>query len=99
MTDNLQTVIEAAEQLSPSEQLELIEAVSRSLQDKYPPRQVLETMKKLTPSETIPPAIKRAMPLRDLSQLKADFWPEEETADDINAFIEQQRQADLLREQ
>jgi hypothetical protein len=99
MTDNLQTVIEAAEQLSPNEQIELIEAVSRSLQNKYLPQRVLETVQELFPAKTIPAEIKRTMPVQDLSQLKANFWPEDETADDINTFIEQQRRADLLREQ
>jgi hypothetical protein len=32
--------------------------------------------------------------ITDLDALAADFWPEDESADDINAYIESQRRAD-----
>lgn len=34
----------------------------------------------------------------NLASLKAEFWPEDETAEDINQFIVEQRQADRLRD-
>lgn len=99
MTDTLQTMIEAVEQLSPNEQLELIATVSRALQKQYQPQRIYGRIQEFVPADSLPVDIKRSAPLKDLSQLKAAFWPEDETADDINEYIEQQRREDLLREQ
>ncbi len=99
MTETLQTVIEAVEQLSPDEQLELIATVSRALQKQYQPQRTYAKSQEFAPADSIPAAIKRSLPLKDLSQLKAAFWPEDETAEAINEYIEQQRREDLLREQ
>lgn len=35
-----------------------------------------------------------APPIQNVAQLKADWWPQEETADDINDFVRQLRQGD-----
>jgi hypothetical protein len=43
--------------------------------------------------------VRRATPVTDLAELGADFWPEDETADDINDFIARQRAADRLSDQ
>jgi hypothetical protein len=37
-------------------------------------------------------------PIQNKAQLKAEWWPEEETADDLNEFVRQLRQDDLRRE-
>ena len=94
MTENLQTVIEAVEQLSPDDQLELIASVSRSLQKQYQPKRAPA----FALPDAIPAEVRRTSPLQHISQLKADFWPVDETADDINDYLEQQRREDLLRE-
>jgi hypothetical protein len=99
MTDRLRAVIDSVAQLPPNEQLELIEEISRSLKNQYQPKVMRGRLEEFVPAESVSIPIKRTPPVQDLAQLKADFWPEEETADDINAFIEQQRREDLLREQ
>jgi len=35
-------------------------------------------------------------PLSDITMLKADFWPEDESADEFIGFVEQQHQEDRL---
>jgi hypothetical protein len=99
MTKQLQTVIDAAERLSPDEQLELIATVSRALRKQYHPQQIAVRTQGFAPADSLPAEFKRTAPVQDLSQLKADFWPADETADDINEYIAQQRREDLLREQ
>ena len=42
----------------------------------------------------IPAEVKRTEPVTDLLQLVADFWPQDETADDINTYIAMQRTED-----
>ena len=39
-------------------------------------------------------AAQQTPPVSDLSTLRADFWPEDESADDFIAFVEQQRRED-----
>jgi len=45
---------------------------------------------------SIPAFVKRTSPATDLDQLGADFWPDDESADDINTLIAEQRAADRL---
>lgn len=80
----VQRVLDEAQQLSPVEQLQLIQALSQALQQRY----------EQTPTDTIPALVKRTLPVTNLDQLGADFWPDDESADDINAFIAEQRAAD-----
>ena len=88
MTANVQRVFQAVEQLSPAEQLELIQVISQALLRRY---QQVET-------DAIPQYVKRTPPVTDLAQLAADFWPDDESADDINTYITEQRHKDLMRE-
>jgi len=44
----------------------------------------------------IPASVRRSQPVTSLDQLAAEFWPEDESADDINNFIAQQRTADRM---
>lgn len=98
MTENLKAAINVVTQLTPDEQLELIATVSRSLQKQYQPKHTYMRSQEFVSPDNIPAEVKRTPPLRDISQLKADFWPTDETADDINNFVEQQRKDDLQRE-
>jgi hypothetical protein len=92
-TQHLQRAIEAAQPLSPREKYELIEVISRSLvqADALESRSATflrgRTLDDLI-AEQQPPVI------TDIATLAADFWPEDETADDINAYIDAQRHAD-----
>ncbi len=99
MTEHLQTVFNTIAQLTPDEQLELIATVSLSLQKQLQPRRIRLSIQEFAPSDIIPAGVRRTPPLQKISQLKAGFWPEDETADDINNYLEQQRKEDLLREQ
>ena len=88
MTTSVERVFRAVQHLSPAEQLELIQAISQSLQRQYQPIN----------ADAIPPSVKRTPPITDLTHLAADFWPEDESADDINAYVAQQRREDRMRE-
>lgn len=88
MTTSVERVFRTVQNLSPAEQLELIQAISQSLRQHYQQIQ----------SDAIPEHVKRTAPITDLEQLAADFWPEDESADDINAYITQQRHADRLKD-
>ncbi|HEY8601251.1 MAG TPA: hypothetical protein VIL85_22660 [Thermomicrobiales bacterium] len=80
MNTAVRAVYLAARRLSSAEQRELIGELSASLQ---PPISDEASQLGQTP------------PVTDLAALKADFWPTDETADDINAFVAQQRAEDL----
>lgn len=88
MTVNVERVFQAAQQLSPTEQLELIQVISQALR---------RTVAK-SEMDTIPAGVRRTTPVWDLSIFAADFWPEDETADEINAFVAQQRADDRMRD-
>lgn len=89
MTVNVERVFHAAQHLTPAEQLELIQVISQSL------------WRKVTQSEidAIPANVKRTDPITDLTHLVADFWPHDETADEINAYVALQRAADRAHDQ
>lgn len=78
----------AARQLPPVEQLQLIQDLLQGIAQSYPQT-----------GSTIPATVRRAPPVTTLDDLVAPFWPEDETADQINDYIGQQRAADRLRDQ
>jgi hypothetical protein len=86
MTMNVQRLFRDAQQLPPSEQLELIQVISQSLSQRF----------QQSEDSAIPSDVGRTVPVRDLGQLVADFWPEDESADDINSYTMQQRHEDRL---
>ncbi len=89
----LQTIIEAAQALSPLEQLDLISALSRALHRNY-----LQTL----PAEDFwkPKTLEQHLqaqqtrPVADIAGLRADFWPEDESSVDLIAYIYEQRRED-----
>jgi hypothetical protein len=96
-TTTVEAVVAAAEQLSPSEQLQVIQALTRVLQQRFP----LTTARPSVSSETridLPATVRRTAPVADLRDFAGDFWPDDETADDINDFLAQQRAADRMRD-
>ena len=88
MTTSVERVFRTVQNLSPAEQLELIQVISQSLQQHY--QQIA--------SDTIPEHVKRTVPVTNLEQLAADFWPADESADDINAYIAHQRRDDRRKD-
>lgn len=95
MTAKLQALIDSAQQLTPVEQVELINALSRFLDQNYHQESSItdfwqtKSTEQIIASQKIPPA-------SDISALKADFWPNDESADDFIEFVQQQRQEDCL---
>jgi hypothetical protein len=70
------------------EQFQLIQELLRGLERGYQ-----------MPGDAIPVGVRRAAPVTDLAELAADFWPEDETADDINDYIARQRADDRMSDQ
>lgn len=95
MTVQLQQVLTDARTLSAREKLELLQAISQDLQQIYDlsegatqfwnPRSLAEIV-----------ALQATPIVMNIDNLAADFWPEDETADDINDYIAAQRRADRL---
>jgi len=97
MDISVKAVIDAAQQLSPVEQLEIIEALSRSIKLGYTEMHRNGDIVSSSGVD-IPAYVKRTPPITDLAYLAADWWPEDESADDINNFIAEQRRQDALSE-
>jgi hypothetical protein len=92
-TTRLQEVIQAIQELSPLEQLELIQALSKSVQASYLGRSSAEDFWK---PRTLADHIREQQPrpVSDIADLVADFWPEDESADDLVSYIYGQRLED-----
>ena len=94
MNMRLQDLIDAAQRLSPRERLDLISAVSHSLQYTYAEVESTDFWE--------PKSLEKHMQLQgtsvvtDIAELRADFWPEEETSDDLIEYIYRQRAEDRL---
>ena len=93
----LQTLIDAAQELSPPEQLSLISAITQFLYHNYSPQ--LHSAADFWVPKTLEEHIQaqQTQPITSIADLKADFWPEDESADDFIDYIYQQRQEDRLR--
>jgi hypothetical protein len=92
-TEQLQHAIEVARTLSPREKYELIEVIAHSLVQ----TDALEALSAaFLRGRTLDELIAEQQPpvINDIAALAADFWPEDESADDINAYIDAQRHAD-----
>lgn len=96
MRIKVQDVLEEARQLSPVEQLDLIRALSESLQIQY--RQAT-SQPQATDQDAIPSSVKRTNPVTNLDEYAADFWPDDESIDELNTFIRQQRESGRLSDQ
>jgi hypothetical protein len=96
MTHQLQTVLEAARALPPLEQLELIQELTQFLQENYP--FALNAVTFWSPRSLEELAQDQATPVvSDVRTLAVDFWPADESADDIIDFVAARRRADPLR--
>lgn len=94
----VQTVVAAAQQLSPNEQFEVLEALTRLLHQQYTtvPREGMAG-DSITIMSPLPP-LRRTAPVTNLADFAADFWPAHETADEVNRFIATQRAADRMHD-
>ncbi len=97
MTPQLKRVIADARTLSPRDKLELLEVLSRDLQETYALAQESATFWTTRSIDEIVQA-QAAPVITDVSALAVDSWPEDESADDLNQFIAEQRRTDRLRD-
>ena len=97
MTVKLQTLLEEIQELSPSEQLELIHIISFTLSrhsQKTFSKQDVWTTKTL--EEIV--ASQQVAPITNIDELAGDFWPEDESVNDFITYIYQQRQEDRVKD-
>ena len=95
-TTTVQAVVAAAQQLSPTEQLEVIQALTRVLQQRYLHAEARPTV--VDDIIVLPATVRRTPPVINLRDFAGDFWPDDETADDINDYLTQQHAADRMRD-
>jgi hypothetical protein len=89
----LQNLVEAAQELSPLEQSELISTISHSLHRNY--QQTVDFWEPKTLEQLI--QAQQTQPITNIADL-AGSWPEEESVDDFIEYIYQQRREDRLRD-
>ncbi|MCS6839852.1 MAG: hypothetical protein NZ701_03655 [Roseiflexus sp.] len=94
MTPQLQQVLDAARTLSLNDKLELLEVISRDVRQWYAFNAASEAF---WSPRSIDEIAQTAPVITDIRALAVDFWPEDETADDFNQFVTQQRRADRMR--
>jgi len=96
MTTRVQALVDAAQELSPLEQLELISTISQSIHRNYQQTQLaVDFWEPKTLGQHIQAQL--TQPVTNIADLVADFWPEEESANDFIAYTYQQRREDCLR--
>lgn len=90
---SLHALIQASSKLSPVEQLQLIAAISESLYRKHSSRLIREENDVGQKTNGVSGHI-----VADISELVGVFWPEEESADDVNAFLYALRDEERTRD-
>jgi hypothetical protein len=88
--------MEAAQKLSPLEQLDLISALSRALHRNYLQTLPVEGFWKPKTLEQHIQA-QQTQPVADIAALCGDFWPEDESSDDLIQYIYEQRREERLK--
>ena len=96
MNTKLQALVDAAQELSASEQLELISHIAQSLGQRYEHTHPADFWQPKTLAQLIED--QGVQPVGDIKELTADCWPEEESIDDFLEFIQRQRHEDILLE-
>jgi hypothetical protein len=97
MTAKLQALIAEIQELSPSEQWELIHTISFVLSRRSQKTFAQEDIWKSTSLEEII-ASQGVLPMTNIEDLAGDFWPENESADDFITYIYQQRREDRVKD-
>lgn len=96
MSTRLNSLIKAVRDLSPSEQLQLIRAVTEVLDISCRQDQFSDFLKPKSIDEII--EARKIPPVSDLADLAGDFWPQDESSDALIDYIYKQRQEDALRD-
>lgn len=95
MTRQLEMAIQTVKQLSMQEKIELLEVISNDLAETSMLRH--ETSRFWAAPTLSDLAARQGIPVvTDLRTLVTDFWSPDETADDLNNFVEERRRADRL---
>jgi hypothetical protein len=90
MTQELATVIRTIRALSQRDKLEILHVITHDLQQGYALAEGTTAFWSPRSLEELITA-QNAPIIDDIALLGADFWPEDETADDINTYITQRR--------
>ncbi|MFN8474321.1 MAG: hypothetical protein U0822_19155 [Anaerolineae bacterium] len=93
MNSRVQSIVEASRDLTPLEKLELIQEISRNLHEVYA---VEAASTEFWTSHSLADIgrAQLAPVVTDIHSLVADFWPSQESADEINEFIARTRLTD-----
>lgn len=97
MTAELQQMIAAVRTLSRRDKLQLLQVIAQDLQQADALYEASRAFWNPQSLDEIARA-QSAPVITNIRMLVADFWPEDETADDINQFISERRLSDKLRE-
>ena len=95
MSPHVETIVKEAGELSPIEQIELLSAISQLLQSSYKKLPIFHDF-------WIPKTLDQLFndqyhqPVKNVFDFAGNFWPLEESADDFNQFIYNQRHNDRL---
>lgn len=90
MHQELETIIRAVRALSPRDKLAILGIITQDLQQNHDLVEsnaafwAAHSLEHLLAAQNVPV-------ITDTTLLRADFWPEDETADDINDYIMQRR--------
>ena len=97
LSPQLQNIINEIQQLSTTEQKELLSAISKPIQSKSTQLKInnnfwnSKTIEQLVSEQQIQVA-------SSISEIGGDFWPQEESVDEFNDFILTQRHDDRSSE-
>lgn len=93
MNSNLNTIIKYAKKLNPNEQVELIAAVSKFLKGNQ--KKILINSDFWEPKSIEYLAKSQKYKINEELEIDSSFWPEDESIDDFNNFINNQRNEDI----
>ena len=96
MTTKLKNLLHDIQELSTSEQRELIHIISFSLSRKDQAQEKRFPQTDFWTSKTLEELIQEqnVSPIHDISELAGNFWPEDESVDDFLDYIYGQRRED-----
>jgi hypothetical protein len=97
MTQHFQTVLQGVRALSKSEQQALLELLSRDLEQ---PSSLIENTLTFWEAASLEELVANSpvSVVTDIRGLALDFWPKDESADELNKFVAQRRHHDRLQE-
>lgn len=90
MSPQLKTIINESRELTPVEQMELIAAISKLLQNTYQSLAITDDFWR--PKTLDQHYNEHAAPVvENIGDFAVDFWPEAESIDEFNAYVAKQR--------